>query len=159
MKIDFVSPAVLVKEIKRSKYFYETILGQEIEMDNGEHVGFRGGFSIWEGDHAYGLIFEQGKKFSNSRGQEGFELYFETMELEGVLNKLKSSDVELLHGIHEHPWGQRGFRVYDPDGHIVEVSEPLLCVVRRFRDQGLSIEEISERTSIPADMVRGMFTE
>lgn len=47
MNVKFVAPAVLVKSIAVSKKFYEHILGQKIEMDNGEHVSF-------EGDSPYG---------------------------------------------------------------------------------------------------------
>jgi uncharacterized glyoxalase superfamily protein PhnB len=33
--------------------------------------------------------------------------------------------VDLIHPIVEQAWGQRVFRFYDPDGHAVEVGEPL----------------------------------
>ncbi|MCP4138015.1 MAG: hypothetical protein GY754_44035 [bacterium] len=155
MKIDFVAPAILVKDIGISKKFYTEVLGQEVEMDNGEHVSFIAGFSIWQRDHAYSLIYT-GKTFSGNASEKDFELYFETTELEAVWDFLVKEDVEQLHDVHEHPWGQRGFRVYDPDGHIVEISEPLSAVVARFQKEGLSIKEISERTSIPEEMVRGL---
>lgn len=32
--------------------------------------------------------------------------------------------VELIHPIERQAWGQKVFRFYDPDGHIVEVGEP-----------------------------------
>ena len=30
----------------------------------------------------------------------------------------------IVHPIRTEPWGQRVFRLLDPDGHIVEVGEP-----------------------------------
>jgi len=53
----------------------------------------------------------------------------------------------------EQPWGQRGVRVYDPDGHIVEVGEPMWVVVQRFLAQGMSAAAVAERTSMPLAVV------
>ena len=46
------------------------------------------------------------------------------------------------------------FRIYDPDGHIVEVGESIPVFVARFLSQGMSIEEVAERTSVPEYAVR-----
>ena len=32
----------------------------------------------------------------------------------------------------EYPWGQRDFRLYDPDKHIIEIAEDMNTVIRRF---------------------------
>lgn len=44
-------------------------------------------------------------------------------------------------------------RFYDPDGYIIEVGEPLELVVKRFAQQGLSIEEVSQKSSMPLEFV------
>ncbi len=155
MQINFISPAVLVRDVERSRQFYEEVLGQTVEMDNGEHVAFVGGFSIWQGEHAYGMIFGADQHYA-SGGAKEFELYFETEELEQAWQNSAAAGVETIHPIHEHPWGQRGFRLYDPDGHMVEIAEPLSCVVKRFLAEGLTIAEIAQRTSIPEPMVEAM---
>ena len=59
-----------------------------------------------------------------------------------------------VHGIKEHAWGQRGLRFYDPDFHIIEVSEPLSAVVKRFYDQGMTFEEISKKTMLSVKMAQ-----
>ena len=51
------SCVLLVKDIEKSKHFYNTILGQNIVMDFGRNVGFEGGLSIWEWEYALNLIF------------------------------------------------------------------------------------------------------
>ena len=56
--------------------------------------------------------------------------------------------------MREQPWGQQVVRVRDPDGHIVEVGEPIPVFVARFLAQGMSVDEAAERTSVPADVVR-----
>jgi hypothetical protein len=44
-------------------------------------------------------------------------------------------------------------RAYDPDGHIVELAEPMPTVVRRLAAGGLSAEAIRERTGVPLSYV------
>lgn len=36
-------------------------------------------------------------------------------------------------------------RFYDPDGHLIEVAESVRLVAQRFRNEGLSNEEIALR--------------
>ncbi len=43
--------------------------------------------------------------------------------------------------------------LYDPDGHIVEIGESMETTVRRFYRQGLSIQEISEKSTMPVEFV------
>lgn len=53
--------------------------------------------------------------------------------------------------------GQRGLRIYDPDFHIIEVSEPLDAVVKRFYDQGMSFEEISKKTMLSVKIAQRLY--
>ena len=39
------SCVLLVKDIEKSKHFYNTVLGQKIVMDFGRNVGFEGGLA------------------------------------------------------------------------------------------------------------------
>ena len=66
---------------------------------------------------------------------------------------LESFDILYIHKLHEHPWGQRVVRFYDPDGHIIEAAEKLDAVIARFVAQGLSPEETANRMGIPLDFV------
>ena len=148
----FESAVFFVKDVEKSKKFYLNILGQKILMDFGRNVGFEGGFAIWESDYALNTIFEE--KASNiSIGGNNAEIYFEVVDLDGLLKKLKKESIEIIHPIREHPWGQRGFRFYDPDHHITEVSEPMLNVVARMHQNGMNIEEIEEKSMMPKEFI------
>ena len=61
--------------------------------------------------------------------------------------------MEFVHDLREQPWGQRVARFYDPDGHIIEIGESMESVAVRFFRKGMSVEEISRRTSLPTDFV------
>jgi hypothetical protein len=83
-----------------------------------------------------------------------FELYFESVEIESDLEKLRLAKVPFIHELREQPWGQRCFRVRDPEGRIVEIGEPMPVVAKRFLAQGLSFEEVSKRTMLPVNIVK-----
>jgi hypothetical protein len=39
-------------------------------------------------------------------------------------------------------------RFYDPDGHIIEVSETITAMVVRFKESGMNVSQISERMDV-----------
>ena len=146
------SCVILVEDIKRSKHFYITLLGQKIVNDFGRNVVFEGGLSIWQRDYALNLIFQR-KVDKIAVGGNNFELYFETEYLDNLYDRLVSEKVEVIHSVIEHSWGQKGFRVRDPDGHIVEFSESMESVVKRLNNQGLSLEEIANKSMMPMEFI------
>jgi hypothetical protein len=87
------------------------------------------------------------------------ELYFDTDEIELVYQRLQAAGVQFIEGIQEQPWGQRAMRLYDPDGHIIEIGEPMDITVRRFHRQGWSIERIAEKTGMPHEFIEGANNE
>lgn len=154
MSIKFQSSVIFVRDIEASRRFYEELLGQEVLMDHGPNVGFVGGFAIWQVDHADQMIFERSSSEEGQLGRENCELYFEADDLDAVWARLSDADVQFVHPVREHPWGQRVFRLYDPDRHIVELGEPMPVVIHRFLAQGMSAEEVAQRTSMPPEVVQ-----
>ena len=149
----FHSCVLLVENIERSKHFYNTILGQKIVMDFGRNVGFEGGLAIWERDYALNLIFQEKAK-NTIVGANNIEIYFETKDLDNLYKQLGKGNTKFIHSIREHPWGQRAFRVYDPDDHIIEFAESMESVVLRLYTQGLSYEEIAKKSMMPMEFIR-----
>lgn len=149
----FICPLIVVDDINIARSFYEKVLDQKVEYDFGENISFEGGFAIHLKTHFADLIDLSPDNIIQRSNNS--ELYFEEDDLDGLLEKLNAEGpVEFIHGIKEQPWGQRVIRFYDPDKHIVEVGESMESVARRFSDQGLSIEEIAQRTSMPEDFVK-----
>jgi catechol 2,3-dioxygenase-like lactoylglutathione lyase family enzyme len=145
------SCVLLVQDLKKSKHFYNTVLGQEIVMDFGRNVGFKGGLAIWEKDYALNLIFHE-KKSEIKVGTNNAEIYFETENLDDLYKNL-TGKVSFIHPIMEHSWGQRAFRVYDPDNHIIEFAESMERVVLRLYNQNLSFEEIAKKSMMPIEFI------
>ncbi|MHC1784391.1 MAG: VOC family protein [Anaerolineaceae bacterium] len=154
MEIKFVSAVIMVKDIPASRHFYERILGQKVLMDHGLNVGYEGGFAIWQKEFAMQVIFNQQAPKEIAGVSHALEIYFETENLEEVHRKLIEEKVEFVHDLIEQPWGQRVIRVYDPDRTIIEVGEPMSAVIIRLLRSGLSVEEISKRSSMPPEIVQ-----
>ena len=84
------------------------------------------------------------------------EVYFEEDDFDGFLAHLAGcADVVYVRPPLEHRWGQRVVRLYDPDRHIIEVGENMKSVCRRFRDQGMTPEQIAARMEVPLKFVTG----
>jgi len=156
MPITFEGPAIFVSDMQASRAFYEHLLEQEVLADFGPNIPFKSGFSLWEAKHAVNVIYKGRRQAPQTLGMDNVEYYFESPDLDAVWARVEREWKDVIHPIEEAPWGQRGFRVHDPDGHVVEVGEPLTMLVKRLVGQGLSHEEISARTSIPVEMVAAL---
>ncbi|MGL1864108.1 MAG: VOC family protein [Pseudodesulfovibrio sp.] len=156
MPIKFEGPAIMVADIKKSRAFYEELLEQEILADFEMNIPFKNGFSIWQAEHATDVIFSGKQTPPAKLAQDNFEMYFESADLEASWAKVEANWDDIIHPIVAAPWGQRGFRLRDPDGHIVEIGEPLPILIQRLLGEGLTPEEVTERTSVPVEMVKAM---
>lgn len=154
MDLNNFSTAIFVKDIEISKNFYCNLLGLPIDLDFGKNVIFKSGFAIWEiqNNHIIPLTLGLGKITNASSNR--FELYFETENLPDIFKVLKNGNVRFIHEIHEEPWGQQTIRFFDPDNHLIEIGESMRQFVCRFYDQGLTIEQVYKRTSVPVDEIK-----
>jgi len=147
-KAKFMCPLITVADIKRSRYFYENVLGQKVEADFGENVSF-GGFAIHLRPHFKMLIDNK----EIVVGGNNFELYFEYDNVKQIVEKLKTEEVEFVHELREQPWKQLVVRFYDPDKNIIEIGETLEYLTFRLYQQGNSIDEISTMTGLDREFV------
>jgi catechol 2,3-dioxygenase-like lactoylglutathione lyase family enzyme len=150
--LKFITPLIVVADIARSRQFYEDLLGQKVKFDFGENVTFEGDFAIHFEPHYQSLLGDPAD-FPISYRCNNAELYFETGNIETIAAKLDAADVTWVHAMRAQPWGQRVMRFYDPDGHIIEIGEPMEAVVWRFHQQGLSLEDVAAKSSMPAAFV------
>ncbi|BBD08414.1 VOC family protein [Desulfovibrio ferrophilus] len=158
MSITFEGPAVFVADMNSARKFYEGLLGLEVQFAVAEaYTAYAGGMSLWSAASASELIHgctpaEQ----PGPQGRSNFELYFETETIVESWDKIESAGVPIVHGVREMPWGQRCFRIQDPDGHLVEVGEPMPLVIRNLLKTGLSPQEVADRTMAPLEMVEAV---
>ena len=120
----FVNPIPFVRDIGISKAFYCEILGLTVSRDFGNFVMFETGFAIHDGKSLETTVWGQPLITSEPYGRQNILLYFEHDHLNTLFERI-GGIVNLIHPIEMQVWGQRVFRFYDPDGHAIEIGEPL----------------------------------
>ena len=153
MKLNFCSPVIFVEDMVRSRAFYVELLGLPVCMDHGLNIVIADEkLSLWQRDSAESVIY--GQTEVPKPGRPRFELYFEAEEFDQVASKLEKQGVPFLNPLAEMPWGQMAMRVLDPDGHIVEIAEPLSTTIRRMHAAGKSVEELAQLFDQSSDKIR-----
>jgi predicted enzyme related to lactoylglutathione lyase len=150
----FQAAVFFVEDVERAKRFYTEVLSQKVTMDFGANVTFEGGLSIWRTDYALNIIFKDKAK-QVQVGANNAEIYFECSGIDAFFEQIKQQ-VKVIHPVEAHPWGQRGFRIYDPDGHIVEFGEPMSETVLRLYKQGLSFDEVAAKSMMPPEFIKAV---
>ena len=147
----FKNPLLVVSDMDISVKFYKEVLGLRKIMDLGENVTLTGGVCL-QTKETWAEFIENESLFF---GGKTSELYFEEDDFDGFENKLKNLDINYVHPVKEHSWGQRVVRFYDPDCHIIEVGENIKTVCKRFLESGMTPEQTAERMVVPLKFVKG----
>ena len=149
----YQSTMLVVEDIETAKAFYKEVMGLRVTLDLGVNVTLTGGLALQTRD-SWKEFIEKKKEEITYRGND-VELYFEEDDFGQFIQKLESEkDIEYVHPVKEHSWGQRVVRFYDPDGHIIEVGENLKMVCRRFLDSGLTEEQTAKRMGMQVGFVK-----
>lgn len=149
----FKNPMLVVADIGKSKKFYKEVLDLRTIMDFGANVTLTGGVSL-QTTESWAEFIHKGIDEINFCGNDA-ELYFEEDDFDGFIKKLNAiENIDYVHPVFEHRWGQRVVRFYDLDKHIIEVGENLKIVCKRFLDSGLTIEETAKRMDVPIKFVQ-----
>ncbi len=140
---------LVVTNMDKAVEFYERVLGLDVIMDFGANKTLTGGLVL--------QTLETYKEFIGTNdisfGGNNFEIYFEEDNFDKFAANLRMCDVQYVHPVKEHSWGQRVVRFYDPDGHIIEVGENMKAVCKRFIDSGMTPEQTAERMDVPVEYV------
>ena len=145
------NPMIIVTDLENSKKFYKEVLGLRVIMDFGANITLTGGLCLQTKDSWLEFINASDKDISF--GGNDAEIYFEEDDFDKFTEKLKKCDIEYVHPIMEHSWGQRVVRFYDPDKHIIEVGENMKVVCKRFLDSGMTPEQVAKRMDVPMKFV------
>ena len=143
------SPMIVVTDMERSLEFYKQVLGLDVILDFGANKTLTSGLALQTAQTYKAFIGKEEISF----GGDNFELYFEEDDFDSFAEKLKECDVEYVHPVIEHSWGQRVVRFYDPDKHIIEVGENMQAVTRRFLANGMTPEHGAQRMDVPLSYI------
>ncbi|MBP5308396.1 MAG: VOC family protein [Clostridia bacterium] len=113
---------IVVKDIERSKKFYNDLFGLEMLIDNDGNMILSDGLVLQEEKYWKEFLKKNVIPENNS-----CELYFEEPDIEAFIEKLERiyPSVSYVNRLTVHSWGQKVIRFYDPDGNLIEVGTPV----------------------------------
>lgn len=141
---------IAVKDMVESKNFYHDILGINVVGDFGANVQLEGGLFLQTLETWRSFINEKEVCLKNN----AIELYFEVSDIDEFYKKLQAANIEFVHELLEHNWGQRVIRFFDPNHHIIEAAEEMSMVVKRFLNNGMTVEQSAKRMDVPVDYIK-----
>lgn len=147
--MELKNPMLVVTDMDKTIAFYKNVLGLQVAMDFGANKVLTGGLALQTLDTYREFIGTDDISF----GGNHFEIYFEEDEFDKFADNLRNCNVQYVHPVKEHAWGQRVVRFYDPDRHIIEVGENMKTVCKRFIDSGMTPEQTAERMDVPIEYV------
>ncbi len=151
----YTAALISAADVHVSRRFYEELFGLELDHDYGINVSFTCGLALQQNFAWLAGVPED----SVAHRSHNMELCFETEDFDGFLKQLdRRPGVRRLGDVVEHGWGQRTVRLYDPDGHLIEVGEDMGMVVRRFLASGMSMEAVSARMDVSIADLKKLLT-
>jgi len=139
---------LFVTDIARSRAVYEGAFGLVPEVETGAMVAYKGGLAIWEATSARTVVYGDPMEGVGTATRHGAEVWFETDDPEGSSRRVAAAGLTFLHPVREEAWGQKTFRCFDPDGHLIEVGETMAGFIRRMRAEGMDASAIAEKTGM-----------
>ena len=153
MELKAGGPLFTVRDMERALAFYRDVLGLEVVHDFGANVVLAGGLSL-QTLETWAEFLDKPAEDIRFGGNDA-EMYYVAEDFDAFLGVLKDHpETKLVRPPVEHRWGQRAVRLYDPDGHIIEVGESLDKVAKRFRDSGLNEAGVARRMDISLEYAR-----
>ena len=112
----------MVSDLEKSKKFYKSLFGLEVVVEQ------EGNIVLTEG-----LVLQNAGVWENVIGRDisyencAAELYFEERDLTSFSKKIEEYEekIQVVTPLQEYPWGQKVIRLYDLDGHLIEVRTPM----------------------------------
>lgn len=112
---------IVVNDLEISKAFYRDLFGLRIVSENDGNVILTEGLvlqdaALWESTFSKNIIPQNNASL----------LYFEETDMDAFLEKMNACQpaIHIATPLTELPWGSRMLRIYDLDGHLIEIRTP-----------------------------------
>ena len=147
----YCTTVIAVRDMAKSLQFYKDVFQQDVLVDLGKNKTLTCGLALQQGLEPIAGFDASTMKFRSNT----MELYFETEDFDAFMQLLNSyPQVERLHEPKTFPCLQRGIHIFDPDGHLIEVSESMYSVACKQFKTGKTIEETAKLVQHPIEVVR-----
>lgn len=119
-----LSNSLTVKDLEQSVAWYRDVLGFTVDQ-RYEREGTLRAVALKAGAIRILLNQDDGAKGWDRTKGEGFSVQFTTAQsVDDIANRIKSKGGTLLTEPADMPWGVRMFRLVDPDGYKIAISQP-----------------------------------
>lgn len=118
---------LFVKDIKRSRDFYENVLGLELEHGGDDDAAFiLGPDALLLLDHgaADDLLSPADVDHDTSHGARSV-VVTAVDDVDALYTELRSKGVDFIRAPEDRPWGKRCAHFKDPDGNVWEIHTDL----------------------------------
>jgi uncharacterized glyoxalase superfamily protein PhnB len=122
MKIKNVSAAFTTNKVSESRDFYVKYLGARITFDCGWYVNLE----FEDPDSTLQFMSPQEPHHKLSSG-DGLIYNFNVEGVDALHEEFREEGLQVIVPLEDHPWGDRGFAIQDPNGisiYLYEDREP-----------------------------------
>ena len=117
-----LQPSLTVKDVQKSLEWYRDVVGFTVDEQH-EREGKVVAVSLKAGTVRLLLGQDNGAKGWDRLKGEGFSLMLITsQDIDGIAARIKAAGSTLASEPTDMPWGQRVFRVRDPDGFLLVIA-------------------------------------
>ncbi|WP_077964501.1 VOC family protein [Ensifer adhaerens] len=114
MRPTTASPCITTNRIAASRDFYQTYFAARLIFDCGWYISLEFG----EGLSVQFMEPQQGQSLCNT---EGLTYNFCVADVDGEHARITAAGLVAVLPIEDHPWGDRGFAVKDPNGVMLYI--------------------------------------
>jgi len=116
---------LFVEDTRKSAAFYHRVLGFEGAMDSPDYnpiqsgsvkIGICNAHKLWKGHHF------SPEALAGQKGA-GVEIVLEVDDLDATYKRVVENGYPIRDGLAKRPWGLRDFRIVDPDGYYLRITE------------------------------------
>lgn len=127
---DYTSPdrsitMVYVDDVARSAAFYRDVVGLEPIADFGSYAEFEWGNLILGLRQRDNAVRQYGDAVAPARSGASHQVTVTVEDVAAFADRLASRGAEILQPLTDQAWGMRSTTFRDPDGHVVEVCQPI----------------------------------
>ena len=120
---------LFVDDLDESIRFYEAALGFRLTRREAEYASLeRGGAVLGLGSIAKLPSDGEGPGFTRRRlagvRGAGVEIVLEVADLDAALDAFERAGHHVVEPPRDRPWGLRDFRITDPDGYYLRITQP-----------------------------------
>ncbi|MCY1739222.1 VOC family protein [Ensifer sp. SL37] len=114
MRPTTASPCITTTQIAASRDFYQTYFAARLTFDCSWYISLE----LGQGLSLQSMEPQQGQPVCNT---EGLTYNFCVADVDGEYNRIRAAGLAPALPIEDHPWGDRGFAVKDPNGVLLYI--------------------------------------